>query len=236
MNSQENCPEGSISTILSGLVSKKRKMRIEEVLNARTRYVTVVLDDLYHCHNMSAVVRSCEAFGIQDIHAIEIENRFDPSHGVALGAEQWITIRRHKSIDGCMALLRDRHYRIYAADPPGRADSDGVKAVFAIYDLPMDEGPIAIAFGRELNGLDPALRELCDGLVYIPIPGFTKSLNVSVTVAVFLYELRKRLDLMDQSIWGLSHAEKCELRDIWYLRSVKHGPKVLEEMLKRQGA
>jgi tRNA (guanosine-2'-O-)-methyltransferase len=221
------------SELLQDLISEERKARIETILERRTRFVTVVLDNLYHPHNMSAVVRSCEAFGIQDIHAIEKENRFDPSHGIAMGAQRWITLYRHPSARNCTEWLKKRGYTLLAADPPDKAAKTKTGNAFTLDQIPLEQGPVALVFGKELDGLDPELRNLCDAVVSIPMSGFTESLNVSVTAAICLYELRKRLDEMDRASWQLSREEKAILRDEWYIRSVKHGPKVLEELTKR---
>ncbi len=224
---------GKASDLLHDLISDGRKGRIEQILRQRTRFVTVVLDNLYHPHNMSAVVRSCEAFGIQDVHAIEKENRFHPNHGIAMGAQRWITVRRHASAENCVTWLRKRGYMLLAADPPDKAEKTRDGKAFTLEQVPLDKRPVAMVFGKELDGLDPHLRNLCDAAVYIPMKGFTESLNVSVTAAICLYELRKRLDAMDRAVWGLSAEEKSELRDEWYARSVRHGQRVLEELKRR---
>ncbi len=219
--------------LLKDLLTQERKARIEQVLERRTRFITVVLDNLYHPHNMSAVVRSCEAFGIQDIHAIEDENTFDPSRGIAVGAERWISVHRHPGAESCTAWLKSRGYTLLAADPPDKAERTRGKRAFLLEEVPLDEGPVALVLGKELDGLDPKLRNLCDATVSIPMTGFTESLNVSVTAAICLYEFRKKLDAMDRAIWGLSDEEKSVLRDEWYVKSVKHGPKVLKQLETR---
>ena len=224
---------GEASDLLCDLISDGRKERIEQILGIRTRFITVVLDSLYHPHNMSAVVRSCEAFGIQDVHAIEKENRFHPNHGIAMGAQRWITVRRHASPDDCVTWLRERGYMLLAADPPDKAGKTRDGKAFKLEQVPLDKTQVALVFGKELDGLDPHLRNLCDATVFIPMKGFTESLNVSVTAAICLYELRKRLDTMDQAVWGLSLEEKSELRDEWYARSVRHGHRVLKELKRR---
>ncbi len=225
--------KSSASKLLRDLITPERRARIEQVLQMRTRFVTVVLDNLYHPHNMSAVVRTCEALGIQDIHAIERENRFDPSHGIAMGAQRWITVNRHPSADECVKWLKNRGYLLLAADPPDRASKTRSRQAFVPETVPMDQGPVALAFGKELDGLNPHLRKLCDATLSIPMNGFTESLNVSVTAAICLHELRKRLESMDRSTWELSAEEKACLRDEWYVKSVRHGPKVLEELVKK---
>jgi len=222
------------ATLLQDLVSKKRKERIEQILNMRTRFITVVLDNLYHAHNMSAVVRSCDAFGIQDVHVIEDENKFDPSHGIAMGAERWITLKRHQSPDRCVEWLKKRGYLLLAADPPEKAEKTMGRQAFEIGNVPVDKDPVALVFGKELDGLSPRLRNLCHGTCFIPMKGFTESLNVSVTAAICLYELRKKIDAMDAAVWRLSPEEKTILRNEWYIKSVKHGPRVLKELERRE--
>ncbi len=224
------------SKLLKGLISRERRKRIEKILKRRTRYITVVLDNLYHPHNMSAVVRSCEAFGIQDLHAIEEENRFDPSHGIAMGAQRWISVIRHPNSDACATWLRRHGYTLFAADPPERAERTRTKTSYMLQELPLSMGPLALVFGKELDGLNPHLRNLCDATVYIPMKGFTESLNVSVTAAICLYELRKKLDALPSSVWQLSDEERSTLRDEWYTKSVRHGPRVLKDLQSRQSS
>ncbi len=223
-----------IIALLSPLLTEKRKERIEYILSLRTRFITVILYDLYHEHNMSAVVRSLEAFGIQDCYVIEKENRFCPSPGVAIGAEKWINIKRFKSETSCFDALRQKGFRIFAADPPEKALLTRGKGAFDIRELDLEKGPVAICFGKELDGLNDHIRGLCDGTVYIPMLGFTESLNVSVTAAICLYELRRKLDALKGIDWHLKKDEKERLRAYWYLSSIKHGERILFDLKKRQ--
>ncbi len=225
-----------IKGLLGPLLTRNRRSKITEVLSRRTRYITLVLDDLYHQHNMSAVARSCEAFGIQDLHVIEVENRFSPSHGVAMGAQQWISIIRHHSVKACINTLKRSGYRILAADPPERAAETKGKSVFRLEEIDLEDGPVAIALGKELDGLDPELRKGCDGVTYIPLMGFTESLNVSVTAALFLFELRRKLERLPRNTWSLEAKEMERLEALWYVRSLKRGEKILEDLLKREQA
>ena len=232
---QEKFPKPKkIVDILSPLLTEERKNRIEEVLDQRTKYISVVLYDLYHEHNMSAVVRSCEAFGIQDCHVIEIENKFCPSHGVAIGAQQWIDIYRYKTVAECFTHLKRLGYTIYAADPPDKAEKTKNKKAYNIDELMLQKGPVAIAFGKELDGLNDEIRRLCHGVVYIPMAGFTESLNVSVTAAICINTLRKKLEKLPKKIWQISEKEKWALRSHWYIKSLKHGEKILNDLLKRE--
>ncbi len=232
---QEKLPNPQkIVELLSPLLTAGRKRRIEQILNLRTRYITIILYDLYHEHNMSAVVRSCEAFGLQDCHVIEVENKFSPSHGVAIGAQQWIDIFRYKTPKECLNHLKKLGYKIYAADPPDKAERTKGKNSYNIDDVKIQDSPIAIAFGKELDGLTDEIRQLCDGVVYIPMAGFTESLNVSVTAAICINTLRKKLEKLPTKKWQLSDEEKELLRSRWYIQSLKYGEKILKDLLERE--
>ncbi len=213
--------------LLRPLMTQGRFERLEKCLDRRTKWITVVLADLYHEHNMSAVVRSCEAFGIQELHVIELSNPFRPNPGVALGAEQWITIKRYSKISICFDSLRRLGYKILCADPPRHAKDFS----YLLSEIPLADGPVALVFGRERDGLHPEARRLCDGRFYIPMVGLTESLNVSVTVGISLYQLRRFLEeQVEPEKWRLSQAERLELLDLWALRSVRKGQQVLKRL------
>jgi tRNA (guanosine-2'-O-)-methyltransferase len=218
--------------LLEPMMSERRMQRLHDMAALRTRFVTVVLDDLYHQHNMSAVVRSAEAMGIQDIHVLQLENRFRPSHGVALGAQQWITVHRHQDIKACMTGLKEKKYLLLAADPPANTGESDGKRVYALDEIPLEQ-PVALVFGRERDGLHDEVRDLCDASFFIPMNGFTESLNVSVTAGIALYSLRRRIDAMERNRWELSVSEQLELIDEWSVKSVRRGEAVLKEVKGR---
>lgn len=220
------------SELLEPMMSERRIQRLQDTAGVRTRFITVVLDDLYLQHNMSAVLRSAEAFGIQDIHVLQIENRFQPNHGVALGAQQWITVHRHKSTEDCMKVLKDNGYLILGADPPARTEGEKTRDVYALDEIPLKQ-PVALVFGRERDGLHEEVRDMCDASFFIPMNGFTESLNVSVTAGISLYSLRRRLDGMDRKKWELSVQEQLDLIDEWSVKSVRKGAAVLKEVKGR---
>ncbi len=219
--------------ILSSLVSQRRIERFKAILSNRTRWLTVVLDDFYHVHNMSAVIRSAEAFGIQDVHVAQISNPFKPSKGVSLGTEQWVTIFKYRTVTECVESLRHRGYNIYCAHPPAIKGNSISSRSFSVDSLPL-ERKAAVVFGRELDGLHKEFLENSDGTFFIPMKGLAESLNVSVSAGVALYELRRRMeDEIDQSSWRLSHQERLELLDEWVLKSVRRGKAVLNEIIQR---
>jgi len=228
---------GTITRLLAPYLTETRKARIEEVLARRTAHVSVVLDDLYHEHNMSAVVRSMDAFGFQELHVIEIEHRFKANKGIALGSEQWISIYRHPSLRGCIERLRSEGRLILAADPPDAAGryAPGTPS-YELSEIPLSEDrPIALVFGRERDGLHNELRLLCDAMFYIPLKGFVESLNVSVTAAISLHAMRSRLEEgMPRAAWQLPMDMRQYLKDLWYLRSLRRGEMILKEIIARK--
>ncbi|MGB5190717.1 TrmH family RNA methyltransferase [Robiginitalea sp.] len=204
---------------LEGLITPRRKELFLKILSKRTRFLTVALEDVYQMHNASAVIRSCDAFGLQEAHLIEgrFGRRLDKN--IAMGAQQWVDIHRHQNSKACMDALRTRGYRIIATVP--RVDAQPMSE----FKL---ETPAALFFGTEKEGLSPEVLAEADGAVYIPMYGFTKSLNVSVAAAILLQDLRGRLNATDLE-WGLSECDLLEKRMDWTCRTIHSA----EEIIKR---
>ncbi len=195
---------------LASFLTPRRLARIDAVLANRTRHVTMVCEDVYHPHNASAVLRTCECFGVQDVHVVEGLHRFRPSTDVVRGAARWLTIQRWRHREGddistCLASLKARGYRI-AATAPGHSGE-------TIADLDLAK-PVALCFGTEETGLSPALQELADVSISVPMHGFTQSLNVSVTAALCLWDLTSRLRRSSVD-WPLSAEARDDLRLAW---------------------
>lgn len=212
-----------LSDYLEDFVTERRLNRIEEVLRNRTRRIVVVLEDLYQSHNASAVLRSCECFGVQDVYVIENYNSFEPSSDVALGSSKWLTVHHYNAEDGantrrCLQELKDFGYRIAATCLSSDAD--------VLSNVSVQE-PLALCFGNEENGLSATAMELADMIITIPIHGFTQSFNISVSAALCLYELIGRLH-HENSEWGLTEEAKKELRFDWLKKSVQHSEKIIE--------
>ena len=211
---------------LGGFVSDQRKGRMEQVLANRTRFLTVALEEIYQPHNASAVLRSCECFGLQDVHIIESHNTYEVNPEVDMGASGWLNLIRYRETDACLSALRERGYRLVAATPHEE-------------DCTLDELEIetrtAILFGTEELGLTEETLARADSFVKIPMYGFTESLNISVCAALTLCELTRKLRA-SQLDWRLTAAEKLELRLEWYRGSVR-GAELLEErfMAARKG-
>lgn len=196
---------------LQGYLTPSRLQRFEEILDRRTRHITVVLEDVFQLHNASAVVRSCDVFGIQDVHLIEdrFGRRLDKN--IALGAQKWVSIHRQTSATACIESLRAKGYKIIATTPH--------TAAFAPQELPLD-APTALFFGTEKEGLSETVLEQADCLLKIPMYGFTESLNVSVAAAIVLNTLRSRLNASEIP-WQIPENERDEIRLDWTKKTVK---------------
>lgn len=190
---------------LKTLVSPEIVAQMERVLAYRTQYATVVLEDIYQSHNASAVLRSCEIFGTQDIHAVEHHNPFIPANDISMGAAKWLTLHRHTSIENACSRLKNDGYTIYATTFSPKAIS--------LYELPLDS-KIAVIFGNERRGVSQKAHELADGYTVIPMFGFTQSFNISVSVALCLQSLITRLHASSID-WRLSQAEQERLLLAW---------------------
>lgn len=207
---------------LAEFMMDSRRERIEEVLAQRTRYLTVVLEDIYHAPNASAVIRSCECFGIQDLHVIENTKRYKPNADVVRGSAKWIDIHRYRKEDEntteCLSKLKNDGFKIVATTLH-KENSITPNA------LPIDD-PLALCFGTEELGVSDTVYELADYKLKIPMYGFTESFNISVAAALCLNTLSTRLR-NSQIPWQLSEDEKAELRFNWYWKSVKNAKKLL---------
>ena len=196
---------------LENLISEERKQRFIDILDTRTRYLTVAIEDVFQLHNTSAVIRSCESFGIQDAHVIEgrFGKRLDKN--IAMGAQQWVDVKRYGNTMECIDMLKKDGYRIIATSP--HHDSCFLED-FVI------ESPTALFFGTEREGLSEEVLENCDGFLKIPMTGFTESLNISVSAAIILQKLGTQLG--DSTLdWHLTESEKLEKRLDWTKKTIK---------------
>lgn len=189
---------------------------MDDVLSKRTRFISVVLEDIFQPHNISAVLRSCECFGVQDIHIIEKANYYRVNPSIALGSAQWLTLNHYKNSAECLQHLKDKGYQIAAMT----LDDDSI---------PIDElnlfKPLALCFGTEETGLSKETIDLADVKVKIPMVGFTQSFNISVCAAISLYALTQKL-LHSDIHWQLTPAEKEILKIDWLVNSIPGGEKI----------
>ncbi len=215
---------------LQGFVTEDRWQKINKVLDQRTRFLTVVLEDIYQPHNASAVLRSCECFGIQDLHVIENENKFDPHKSVTIGADQWISLHHYNkagqnNTEHCYRQLKKEGYRIIATTPHEDDQS--------IADVALNQ-KTALVFGAELNGLSDYALKHADGYAKIPMVGFSESFNISVGAAICLYELSSRLRNTQQN-WTITDTERTELQFKWLKNSIRASDQLIEKYLQETG-
>ncbi len=177
----------------------------------RTRYATVILEDIQQTHNISAAIRSAECFGVQDVHIIEQKFRYSLSNSVAKGAEEWLDVYRYKDTQSCYKNLKERGYKIYATTPHAQDKY--------IYEVDLSD-KVALAFGTEHSGLSDEALEHADGFVKIPMYGFTESFNISVSVALCLYDVARRLRSSEFS-WSLSESDILDLQIAWIKRNLR---------------
>jgi tRNA (guanosine-2'-O-)-methyltransferase len=207
---------------LSQFITENKRQKIEDALQNRTNYLTVVLEDIYQPHNASAVVRTCDCFGIQQIHVIENKNSYKVNPDVTLGSSKWVDIIHHnKAVNNtkaCIEELKNSGYRIIATTPH-KNDTN-------LEDMPLDK-KTALLFGTEAEGLSKEAIDMADGFVKIPMYGFTESLNISVSAAICIHHLSMKLRSSGIS-WHLSEDEKNVIRLNW-IRGIINRVDLLEK-------
>ncbi len=214
--SQENSDQGLLE-YLGQYITEHKKNVMEQVLSKRTRFLTVVLEDIFKPHNASAVIRTCDCFGLQDLHVIEKTTQYKVNPYVTRGASQWVDLHKYhvqesSSVELCFDALREKGYKIYGTSP--------ALTSISVYDLEPKE-KIALVFGNEHEGISEEVKSKADGLVHIPMLGFTESFNISVSASIFLYDLIRKAEKYQHSHFYLSEKEKNELRLKWYREIVK---------------
>ena len=207
---------------LLSFLTDRRKNLFDEVISKRTRHFTVATEDVYQLHNTSAVMRSCDVFGIQDLHVIEEKVSKKIDREIAMGAQKWVNINRHNSTKECIDNLKENGYQIIATTPHN--NSTELKE----FDISKKS---AFFFGKEKEGLSDIVLDAADGYLKIPMYGFTESLNISVAAAIILQTLVSKLKDSDID-WELSEQEKNQIRLHWAKMSIKSSTKIIERFNK----
>jgi tRNA (guanosine-2'-O-)-methyltransferase len=211
----------------SQFISEHKREFIDRVLDQRTRYITIALEDIYQSQNASAVIRTCECLGLQDIHIVENSSQWTTNKQVLKGSNKWLDIIRYRkknfnNTEDCFNHLRQRGYQIAVTDP----SPDGL----SIEDIELDK-PLAIVMGNERHGSTRYALDHADMKVNIPMVGFTESLNISVSAAICLNALLSRLRKTGLP-WGLPEADKEALKLQWYKKVVRRAELVEREFLR----
>jgi tRNA (guanosine-2'-O-)-methyltransferase len=213
------------STIISkfsDVINDDRTTLLEEVLDQRTRYLTVVLDDIYQPQNSSAVIRTSECIGIQNIHIIEDRNEHKTNRDVVKGSSKWVDLNLYENKNGrieCIKELKQQNYKIVAMTLSENS--------IPLERLPVKE-KLALCFGSEDTGLHKEIEEAADYKVQIPITGFTQSYNVSVSAGISLYYLMNKIKDTNQN-WQLTKEEKEKLLIDWLSKSTPTGKLLLDK-------
>ncbi|MFC4636519.1 TrmH family RNA methyltransferase [Dokdonia ponticola] len=209
---------------LQSFLTERRRELFDRVLLERTNHITVAVEDVYQLHNTSAVIRSCESFGVQNLHVIEEVNVKRIDREIAMGAQKWVDVHRHNSAKECIHSLKAQGYRIVATTPHQKA--------YRLEDFDITQ-KAAIFFGRETQGLSDDVLEVADDFIYIPMVGFTESLNISVSAAITLQHLMTRLKASDVS-WQLSDSEVFEKKLAWTKKMIKDVDRIIERWKEDQ--
>ena len=211
-----------LTDFLGQYITDNRKTTIEKVLEQRTHYLTLVLEDIFQSQNASAAVRTCECMGLQDIHIIELKSKWGLNKKVLMGSNKWMNIFRYKEKEKnntaeCYSKLKAEGYRLVATHPA---------AGISIDELPIDS-KVALVMGNEVNGISQFAIDNADEVVRIPMFGFTESMNISVSAALCIRSLVTRIRNSEQP-WQLSETEKLNLRLDWYRKSLRK-PLIMEK-------
>jgi tRNA (guanosine-2'-O-)-methyltransferase len=218
---EEQNKERLLEYLLS-FASKNKKELFNKLLPQRTRHITVILEDIFQPQNASAVLRTCDCFGIQDVHIIENQNEYQINPRVVHGASDWLNLYKYDQQQNntiyCLDRLKERGYKIVATTPHTESVS--------LHDLSLDQ-PTALLFGTEKDGLSEIAMNAADDHMYIPMYGFTESFNISVSAAICLHHLTHRMRQSDIE-WQLSKEEQLELNLHWVKNALKD-PEGLEK-------
>lgn len=216
---------------LEKVVNPERLSLFHRIIMNRTNYITVVLEDIYQAQNASAVLRSCDCLGIQNVHVIENRNTLQVDKEVAMGSSKWLTLNKYNqgnnNSPGAIQLLKKKGYRIVATSP----HSNDVE----LPEFDITKGKIALVFGSELPGISDVVLNEADEFLKIPMYGFTESYNISVSAAVILYHLTQKMRDSDIIEWHLNDEERIETMLQWIRNSVKKSALIEKRFWEEKG-
>jgi tRNA (guanosine-2'-O-)-methyltransferase len=208
------------------LVSPSKRELLDLISSERTKYLTVVLEDIVKEFNSSAVLRSCDCFGVQELNIIAENQEFEVQRDIAKGANNWVDVNTYSGSNSpgtrCIKDLKDKGYRVIATSPHAEKSIDQISI----------DQPIALVFGTEGDGISENIAASADELVKIPMYGFTESFNISVSAALILNQLRNRLEASDLR-WKLNEEEQTILKIKWCTKIIRNGERVEAEIRRR---
>jgi tRNA (guanosine-2'-O-)-methyltransferase len=203
--------------ILEGMLTPARLERIATALEARLGALRVVTENLRNTHNMNAVLRTCEAFGVQHLHVVEGEKDFSINRKITKGSHKWIDLHRHLSIGDCARELKAEGFSLYAA-MLGRG-------AVPLDEIPLEK-PVAIILGNERTGVSEEAVSYCDGFYTIPMHGFVQSFNISVAAAISIYSLSSRMRKERPDHGALSPEERARVLGVWLPKTAPYAKKI----------
>lgn len=204
---------------LQNFITEERKQRFLEIISQRTNHFTVAMEDVFQMHNTSAVVRTCEVFGVQQAHSIEGRYGKRLDEKIAMGAQKWVDVFRYDDTQKCIDILREKGYQIVATTPH--------KDAYLLNDFDISKKS-AFFFGTEKEGLSEQVLSQADTYLKIPMVGFTESLNISVAVAIVLQQLTDKLRRSNIK-WQLTDEERYSVLEQWTKISVRN----VNDVIKR---
>ncbi|MBO7263419.1 MAG: RNA methyltransferase [Alistipes sp.] len=197
---------------MTRFITDERRDVLQRTVAQRTHYMRILTENMFHPQNASAIMRHCEAFGIQQIHTVEDRCKFDPSVNIVRGTQKWVDVEHHDTTAEALRALKSEGYRIVATTP------HRCSATPESFDV--TKGKFALVFGTEHAGISDEVIEAADDFLMIPMCGMVESLNVSASAAILIYMLSERIR---QSVdgWQLSDAEQLKLLTRWTMSSVR---------------
>ena len=205
---------------MKGFLTEERIEVLRRTLNERTRYMTILTENTFHPQNASALVRHCEAFGLQDLHTVETRCKFNPNVNIVRGTDKWVDITRHDSTEEAIKTLKGAGYRLVATTPHRESCTPET------FDV--EKGPFCLVFGTEHAGVSDEIIEAADEYLRIPMCGMVESLNVSASAAILIYMLSQRMRLSPSIDWRLMEDDAREMMFRWVMSSVKDAERILE--------
>jgi len=203
---------------LESFLTERRKLKNHTVLNERTYHFSVAIEDVFQLHNTSAVMRSCDIFGIQNLNVIEERNLRTIDREIAMGAQKWVDINRFHTTKSCLQTLKEDGYQIVATSPHGENN-----VTLSEFDYTKKS---VFFFGKEDTGLSDYVIENSDVQLKIPMYGFTESLNISVSASIILQEVTRKLRASNLD-WKFTEEQLLQKRYDWVCKVLKSHEKIL---------
>lgn len=197
---------------MTQFLTEERKEVLRRTLASRTHYMRIMTENMFHPQNASAIMRHCEAFGIQQIHTVEDRCRFDPSVNIVRGTQKWVDVEHHDTTKEALEALKSEGYRIVATTPH--------RCSVTPETFDVTKGKFALIFGTEHAGISDEVIEAADDFLMIPMCGMVESLNVSASAAILIYMLSQRIRQQVDG-WQLSDDEQLKLLTRWTMSSVR---------------